>query len=150
MRQNFKKGMIPIMRMSEGRRLSLISATQALQTTALLAQVERGREELNRNLQKVDDQRKIRLMKDLQNAEVKLETIRVRLQAVGDKLMYTGLVRSQLVRGRGGAPEVKIFRDTTKDAPRSLAANEDTELMPGDVVEISLRMEDLVSSSQSQ
>ena len=109
MKQNFKKGMIPILRMSETRRLSLLSATQALQTTALLAQVERDRQELNRKLQRVDDQRQINLMKDLQNAEVRLETIRSRIQAVGDKLMYTGLVRSQLVRGRGGSPDVKIF-----------------------------------------
>jgi polysaccharide biosynthesis/export protein len=43
MRQYFAKGVVPVMRLSEVRRLSLLSATQALQTTALLATVERER-----------------------------------------------------------------------------------------------------------
>jgi polysaccharide export outer membrane protein len=71
-----------------------------------------------------------------------LETIRVRIQAVGEKLEYAGLVRSQLVRGRGGSPDVHVFRGQNQTR-QSLSANEDTELLPGDVVEVALRMEGL-------
>jgi polysaccharide export outer membrane protein len=142
MKLNFAKGAVPAMRMSEVRRLSLLSETQALQTIAQLAQVEREQGELKRKLQRTDGRRQIILVTELQNAQVRLETIRVRIQAVGEKLVYAGLVRSQLVRGRGGSPDVRIFRgqDQTRE---SLSANEDTELLPGDVVEVALRMEGL-------
>jgi polysaccharide biosynthesis/export protein len=140
MRQNFAKGIIPVMRLSEVRRLSLLSSTQALQTTALLASVEREQGELKRRLQRTDGRWEIDLTHELQDAQVRLETIRVRIQAVGEKLEYAGLVRSQLVRGRGGSPDVHIFRNQN-ETQQKLTANEDTELLPGDVVEIALRME---------
>ena len=142
MRLNFAKGVIPVMRLSEVRRLSLLSSTQALQTTALLATVERAQGELKRKLRWRDGQWQIDLTRELQDAQVRLETIRVRIQAVGEKLEYAGLVRSQLVRGRGGSPEVRIFRDQNQTRQR-LSANEDTELLPGDVIEVALRMEGL-------
>jgi polysaccharide biosynthesis/export protein len=142
MRQNFAKGVIPVMRLSEVRRLSLLSSTQALQTTALLATVEREQGELKRRLRWTDDRWQIDLTRELQDAQVHLETIRVHIQAVGEKLEYSGLVRSQLVRGRGGSPNVHIFRDQNQTR-QSLSADEDTELLPGDVVEVALRMEGL-------
>jgi polysaccharide export outer membrane protein len=142
MRQNFAKGVIPVMRLSEVRRLSLLSSTQALQTTALLATVEREQGELKRRLRWTDGRWQIDLTRELLDAQVHLETIRVRIQAVGEKLEYAGLVRSQLVRGRGGSPKVRIFREQNQTR-QSLSANEDTELLPGDVIEVALRMEGL-------
>jgi protein involved in polysaccharide export with SLBB domain len=146
MRQNFAKGVIPVMRLSEVRRLSLLSATQALQTTALLATVERQQGELKRRLRWTDGKWQIDLTRELQEAQVRLETIRVRIQAVGEKLEYAGLVRSQLVRGRGGEPNVRVFRNQSQ-ARQSLTADEDTELLPGDVVEVALRMEGLAGGA---
>jgi polysaccharide export outer membrane protein len=142
MRQYFAKGVVPVMRLSEVRRLSLISSTQALQTTALLATVQREQGELKRRLRWTDGRWQIDLTRELQDAQVHLETIRVRIQAVGEKLEYAGLVRSQLVRGRGGSPSVRIFRDQNQTR-QTLSANEDTELLPGDVVEVALRMDGL-------
>ena len=111
MRQYFAKGVVPVMRLSEVRRLSLLSATQALQTTALLATVQRERGELKRRLRWTDNRWQIDLTHELKEAQVRLETIRVRIQTVGEKLEYAGLVRSQLARGRGGSPDVRVFRD---------------------------------------
>jgi polysaccharide export outer membrane protein len=126
--------------MSEMRRMSLLSSTQALQTTALLATVERQQGELKRRLKSTDDRWQIDLMGQLQEAQVRLETIRVRIQSAGEKLEYAGLVRSQLVRGRGGSPDVHLFREQNQTR-QSLSVSEDTELLPGDVVEVALRME---------
>jgi polysaccharide export outer membrane protein len=147
MRQNFAKGVIPVMRLSEVRRLSLLSSTQALQTTALLAKVELDQDELKRKLRQTDGRWQIDLTHELQEAQVRLETIRVRIQTVGEKLEYAGLVRSQLVRGRGGAPDVHVYRDQYQTR-QNLTANEDTELLPGDVVEVALRMQDAPGASQ--
>jgi polysaccharide export outer membrane protein len=140
MRQNFKKGVIPAMRMAETRRVALFSATQALQTTALLAQAERERENLKRNLQRVDDDRQMKLLAELQGAEMRLETVQARLQAVGEKLMYSSIVKSQLIRGTGGNPVITIVREDNGER-HSQSATEDTELMPGDVVEVAIRLE---------
>ena len=147
MRQYFAKGVVPVMRLSEVRRLSVLSATQALQTTALLAKVERDQGDLKRKLQQTDSRWQIDLTRELQEAQVRLETIRVRLQTVGEKLEYAGLVRSQLVRGRGGSPQVRVFRDQNQTR-QSLSANEDTELLPGDVVEVALRIEAFAGGTQ--
>lgn len=140
MRQNFKKGIIPAMRMAEARRVALFSATQALQTTALLAQAERDRDNLSRSLQRVDDDRHGRLLVELQTAELRLETIRARLQAVGEKLTYSSIVKSQLIRGKGGSPVITIIRENNGER-HSQPAAEDTELTPGDVVEVAVRLE---------
>ncbi|HEX2655047.1 MAG TPA: polysaccharide biosynthesis/export family protein [Xanthobacteraceae bacterium] len=149
MRANFKKGVIPVMRMTEARRLTLFSATQSLQTTALLSQVEKEREETARSLQRVIDERRIKLLGELQEAEVRIETIRSRLQGVGDKLLYTGLVKSQLIRGEGRKPDLQIHRDANGQH-MTFAVDEDTQLMPGDVVDVALRIEQLAATSLSR
>jgi polysaccharide export outer membrane protein len=147
LRERFRNGIIPMMRLSDARRFTLYSVSQFLQTSAMLAQAQREGQELSRSLQKVDDHRRIGLLNELQNAEVALETIRARLQADADKLMYTGLVKSQLVRGVGGEPRVNIFRDAN-GVRQVLTADVDAELMPGDVVEIALRLEALSGTAQ--
>jgi polysaccharide export outer membrane protein len=146
---NFSKGLVPMTRLSDSRRLTLFSATRVLQTTALINQVERERNEFARRLQRVDDHRGDDLLAKLQDANVRLATIRARLQAVGDKLLYSGVVRSQLARGAGGEPDIKVYRDEN-DTSGNMRANEETRLMPGDVVEVRLRLDGLPKFSDSR
>lgn len=144
----FSKGLVPMTRLSDTRRQTLFSATRVLQTTALIDQVERQRSEFARRLERVDDQRRDNLLGKLQDANVRLATIRARLQAVGDKLFYAGVVRSQLARGPGGDPVIKVYRNDN-DTSGNIAADEETRLMPGDVVEVRLRLEDLPKFTDS-
>jgi len=134
----FQRGSAPMTRLMDARRTVLLSSTRLLQTVVQIGQVTRDREKLSRDEQKVDDVRRADLLRDLQEANLRLATIRSRLQAVSEKLLYTGTVKSQLVRGTGGKPDVLIFR---KGADDRIVASEDTELLPGDVVEIALRAE---------
>ena len=97
----YQRGNLPVTRILEAKRAILLSSTRELQTAAQAAQVERERGEIGRKLQRLDDQRRLANLSDLQEANVKLARIRSRLEAVGEKLVYTGLVRSQLVRGQG-------------------------------------------------
>jgi polysaccharide biosynthesis/export protein len=145
---NFSKGLLPMTRLSDSRRLTLFSATRVLQTTALIDQVERERSEFARRLQRVEDHRRDDLLAKLQDADVRLATIRARLQAVGDKLLYAGVVRSQLARGAGGEPDIKVYRNDN-DTSDNMPANEETRLMPGDVVEVRLRLEGLPKFTDS-
>jgi polysaccharide export outer membrane protein len=147
-RANFSKGLVPMTRLSDSRRLTLFSATRVLQTTALIDQVERERSEFARRLERVHDQRRDNLLAKLQDANVRLATIRARLQAVGDKLLYAGVVRSQLARGAGGDPDIKVYRNDN-DTSGNMTANEQTKLMPGDVVEVRLRLEGLPKFTDS-
>jgi polysaccharide export outer membrane protein len=145
----FSKGLVPMTRLAETRRQTLFSATRVLQTTALINQVQRQRSEFARRLERVDDQRRDSLLGKLQETNVRLATIRARLQAVGDKLLYAGVVRSQLARGPGGDPVIKVHRNDN-DTSGNTAADEETKLMPGDVVEVRLRLEGLPKFTGSE
>ncbi len=61
MRDLLQKGTVPSTRMTEARRNSLLSATQWLQTTVQKTQSERQVEDINRQITKVDDQRRLEI-----------------------------------------------------------------------------------------
>jgi polysaccharide export outer membrane protein len=137
----FGKGALISPRVTDARRAVLLSSTRKLQTTAQLMQVKKQQDELTRKLEKLDDQRRLDLLRELQDTCVKLNEIREKLQSVGEKLQYTAMVRSQLARGAGNKAEIAIIRKGEKGQDRTIAS-EDTELQPGDTVEVSLRYED--------
>jgi polysaccharide export outer membrane protein len=139
---NFRKGILPTTRVSETRRLTLQSATRVLQTTALLNDVERKRAEFARSLEGIDDKKRKELLQSMQDATVRLNNIRGRIQAVSEKLLYAGMARSQLTRGPGGEPDVRVLRkDNNGGTTATIAATDQTELMPGDVVDVRLQLE---------
>jgi polysaccharide export outer membrane protein len=136
----FGRGAIPMPRVSEARRAVLLSSTRKLQTTAQLMQLRKQRDDFTRQLERLDDLRRITLLRELQEAGVRADQLRAKLRSVGEKLQFTGLVKSQLVRGTGGKPEILIVRKAEEGRTR-FNAEEDSELQPGDVVEVALRTE---------
>jgi polysaccharide export outer membrane protein len=134
----FGKGMLPSPRVTDNRRAVLLSSTRKLQTGAELMQLKRQQGDLERQLERLDDQRRIDLLGELQEAEVKLSEIRAKLQGIGDKLQYTALLKSRLMRGNGYKLEVAITRRNETGVQR-VVANEDSDLQPGDVVDVSLQ-----------
>jgi polysaccharide export outer membrane protein len=141
-KQNFERKIVTTNRLAEARRVQLFSSTRVLQTTSLLAQTQRERQELRRKLQSVVDQHRITLLNEIEATGLHMASVRTKLQSVGDKLIYTGMIRSQLVRGNGGKPDLTIVRHEGPALIR-MNADEDTELSPGDVLEVSLRLQDL-------
>ena len=138
----FARGTLTSPRVTDARRAVLLSSTRKLQTSAQLLQVKKQQDDLVRRLTKLDDQRRLDLLRELQDTSLRLNQVRERLQAVGEKIQYTAMVRSQLVRGAGSKPDITIFRKG-ENGPEQIAASEDTELQPGDTVEVSLRYQDL-------
>ncbi|CCB64994.1 Polysaccharide export protein [Hyphomicrobium sp. MC1] len=134
----FGRQTLPITRVIEARRTILLSSTRYLQTVAQRGVSERDRADLAAQLQKLPDERRQGILTELHDAQLELSQTRARLQALGDKLIYTGLVRSQLVRGNGGEPSILIHRKTDAGVS-SLKASQDEELRPGDVVDVALR-----------
>jgi len=137
----FGKGSLISPRVTDARRAVLLSSTRKLQTSAQLMQVKKQQDEFVRKLAKLDDQRRLDLLRELQDTSVKLNQIREKLQSVGEKLQYTAMVRSQLVQGSGNHAEIAIIRKGSKGQER-IIASEDTELQPGDAVEVALRYQD--------
>ena len=133
----YRKGTLPMVRVAEARRVMLLSATQALQSGAELERAKTEREATRRQLEALGGGRRIELLAMEQEGQTKLAAIRARIQAISEKMLYTGALRTQLARGTGGTPDLVLFRDGT-GGPVGL----DTELQPGDVVEVALRIED--------
>jgi polysaccharide export outer membrane protein len=133
-----KKGMVISQRVTDARRAVLLSSTRKLQTVVELMQLRKQQDELKRKLEQLDDRRRIELLGELQETNVKLNATLAKLKGVEDKIQYTGLLRSQLSKGETGGPEIAIIRKTEHGAQR-VVANEDSELQPGDTIEVSLR-----------
>jgi polysaccharide biosynthesis/export protein len=140
MEDYYQKGTLPLMRYTEERRTVLLSSTRALQTVAEVDKLRRDRAEIARRIQNLSEQRKLALVGELQNAQVDLAAARSKLRAAGEKLLYTGSVKSQLTRGPGGKPQIVVFR-TQKTGPVRIDAADDTELLPGDVIEVTLHLD---------
>lgn len=130
---SFGKGSLPSPRVLDNRRAVLLSSTRLLQVTSQLMQLKRQQDDLRRQIQKLDDQRRIDLLRQLQEATARLNSSRAKLQGVLEKIQYTRN-STQLLRENEAKPDVAIFR---KRGER-INADENFELAPGDIVEVSL------------
>jgi polysaccharide biosynthesis/export protein len=139
MQELYNRGTLPILRVTDARRAMLLSATRKLQTTAQLMQTRRQRDDLFRQIDRLEGQRRSDLLKELQEATVALGKIRIKLQSTGEKLRYTALAKSELAGGVGKKPAITIVRNDANGV-KNLDANEEFELQPGDVAEVSLML----------
>jgi len=135
----YGRGALPSPRVTDARRAVLLSSTRLLQTTSQLMNVRRQQEDLAKQLQGLDDQRKIDLLRQLGEATARIGVLRARLEGVSEKLQHT-TGRTLFGSGHEAKPEIAVVRRRAKGRER-IAANEDFELQPGDVVEIALRID---------
>jgi polysaccharide export outer membrane protein len=140
LKSNLEKGLTSIGRISEEQRALSFVSERLLQTEANLTIAKRGEEEQKRQLERADDQRRLRLVREREEAENRLTEIRTRIQAAGDKLLHVGTMKSRIQENSADKPSLKIFRKDGNTWEGSDAVF-DTELMPGDVVEITLPRE---------
>lgn len=138
LRSSFERGLASVARIAEEQRALAFASERLLQTEAQLTLAKKGEEEQRRQLQKVEDQRRLKLMGDLQEAQVKLADIRSRIRATEDKLVYVGSLRSRLASDTNAKPRLQIFRKDS-GAWQGRDVDEDAELTPGDVIEVALR-----------
>lgn len=136
-----ERGLATSLRVTDARRAILLSSQMQLQTTVATMDAQARKVDLERSRKRLINDRKNELTRKLQEARIALATEVAALQATGDKLTYTGLLRSQLVRG-GGKPDIAIHRRGAGDEIVALQGDEDTVLQPGDVVDIRLKLGD--------
>ncbi|MFE1601541.1 polysaccharide biosynthesis/export family protein [Methylobacterium sp. ID0610] len=137
----FRRGTVPATRLAEARRLTLLSATRVLQVASQLEMARRTRLDSERDLRKLDEDRRTELLTAMQENQSELRRAAPHIDAVWEKLRYITALRSQLVEGgSGGERQISLVR-RTEGKVRTSAAEEDVSLEPGDVVEVRLRID---------
>jgi polysaccharide export outer membrane protein len=137
MKALLEKGTASMLRITDTRRNLLLSSTRLLQTTSQLERTRREREDVSRSLDQAENQDRLEILQQLQERRMELGSTRARIAATAEKLLYTSVVRSQLLDGTGGRPRIMVSRKSQTESAR-FAAEMDTELLPSDVVEIAL------------
>jgi polysaccharide export outer membrane protein len=134
-----QRGTVASTRVADARRASLLSASQWMQTSSQASQARKQILDLARQWERTVDSRRQEILREKQEEGVKLAALRARINAVAEKLLYTGAVKTQLLRGVGNKPQMTIFRKRL-DQEERIVASEDTELQPGDVIDVALEV----------
>ena len=130
----------------ESRRAVSDTASRQTQTNISLAQAHMRLNELRSRLERLDGLRQIALVRELTDARLHLADVGVKLSAIIEKSRLGGSTASLARRLPLEQPEFFVFRKTETSSQR-MAADEDTELQPGDVVEVSLRSAQLAGAN---
>jgi polysaccharide export outer membrane protein len=136
-RQLSEKNLVTMDRVAAQRHQVFLATTQFLQSSAQLAQLRKEKDDLDLRLSKLTADRHVALVGQLEEDNIKLAAVRERLQAAGSKLINPGIRGQQVDRGEN-RPSIVVFRHRDQTSTR-LSATEDTTLLPGDVVQVSLR-----------
>jgi polysaccharide biosynthesis/export protein len=142
-----KQGLAPLSRLTEDQRAIALQRSRQLENGARLADARRILEDFGRRLERVDDDWRMRLVREQQEAVAELEKVRTQLLAVGEKLLYVGAMKAQINNGTFGDPEISIYRKVGTERKR-LPANEDTQIYPGDVIDIAFSPKQLLFSTR--
>jgi polysaccharide export outer membrane protein len=134
----YQKGLSTVMRLSEARRVELLSSGQLLQTIVDVSNIERQRGDYARQLEKLSSQSRVDDLKELDNTELHLVQIAARLKSTGEKMAYVGLMKSQLTQGTGSQPTVTVYRIGDNGPEYLTARDSELRLAPGDVVDVAL------------
>jgi polysaccharide export outer membrane protein len=134
----FGSGALPSPRVTESRRALLLSSTRRLQTTVELMRLQRQREDSARQIDRVASQRTVALLRELRDSNVHMTELRIKMRSLGQKLQPVS-GSSALPAGTSDLrPQVTIVRRSGQQWAK-IAASEDSDLEPGDVIEIALK-----------
>ncbi|MCA0316698.1 MAG: polysaccharide biosynthesis/export family protein [Proteobacteria bacterium] len=127
-------------RVSESRRAVLLSSSRRLETTVQLMRARRQADDYARQLERLGNQRQNTLLLQLRDASTRLADLALRIQAVGEKLRPSGGAVSAPGPGATTTTTLVVTRKVGEQWQR-LPVTEDTDVLPGDVVEAVLRSE---------
>lgn len=142
----FGSGALPSPRVTESRRALLLSSTRRLQTTVELMRLQRQREDFLRQIERLASQRIITLLRELKDSNVRMADLRVKMQALSQKLQPIGGAGVVPIGTSDLRPEVTIVRKVGQQWDR-IAASVDFDVEPGDVVDVALRPSGVASAS---
>ncbi|RWE27546.1 MAG: sugar ABC transporter substrate-binding protein [Mesorhizobium sp.] len=132
----FKAGNLTNNRLADVRRAVLLSSTRALETSVELMRTRRLQDDFARQLERNENQRRIGLLNELRDTEVRLADISARLRAASQKLQPQGATAAPLsIAGETVRAQLTIIRKIDGQW-RKQATDEDAEVAPGDTIEV--------------
>jgi polysaccharide export outer membrane protein len=132
----YKAGNLTNDRLADVRRGVLLSSSRALETSVELMRTRRQQDDFVRQQERNENLRRIGLLTELKDTNVRLADISARLQAASQKLQPTGASAAPLpVAGETIRAQLTIIRKVGEKW-RKQAVEEDTEVMPGDTIEV--------------
>lgn len=134
----FGSGLLVSPRVTESRRALLLSSTRSLQTSVELMRLQRQRDDFVRQKERNASQRTINLLKELNDSNVHLADLRLRMLALSQKLQPLGGTGAVPVGTSDLHPEVTVVRRLGQRWDR-ISASVDFDVEPGDVIEVALR-----------
>lgn len=129
-----KKGLVTGTRLADAQRSALASSNDMLQNEELIAQAERDMDTSALQIERLDHQRRASLLGELQDARMALAAAEANLKAARQQARL--LPQS---RPAASVPVTVILtRMGEPGQSMHIAADEDTPLMPGDVVQVTV------------
>ncbi len=144
----FGSGSLVSGRVTDARRAVLLSSTRRLQTTSTLSQIKQQRDEYMFRLEKLDTQRRLEVLRDVKESQLRTADMRTRVESAAQKLQVYGQMASVDAANNGVRPAVTIIRRNGEGWDR-IPASEDASLLPGDAIEVAARA-DQVSAAAVQ
>ena len=134
-------------RITDARRALLFSSTRALEVSVELLELKRQKMESARQAQHFEDDRRVALLKELQDAATMKAEARIKIRTV--ELDLAALSRAPLANGAEQDAEqtIEVVRRGNGKSTKSIV-EDDFVLMPGDVVEVSLRAHERSADSE--
>jgi polysaccharide export outer membrane protein len=133
-RQLMQNGVAQWTRVLEQQQALSAAEFRLFDVMARATAARKGLESLDRQLQKVDDNRKIKILQELETALMGLATIQLRLQA--EPGMGDGLAVPEVSSGGVATRQFSILREAEDGNQQPIAADEGTSLLPGDRVQV--------------
>ncbi|AZO77562.1 MULTISPECIES: polysaccharide biosynthesis/export family protein [unclassified Bosea (in: a-proteobacteria)] len=142
----FGSGSLVSGRVTDARRAVLLSSTRHLQTISTLSQTKQQRDEYLFRLEKLDTQRRLEVLRDIKESQLRTGEMRTRLEAAAQKLQVYGRMASVDAANRGARPAITIIRRSGEGWDR-LPASEDAALLPGDAIEVVARADQVATAA---
>lgn len=125
-----ERGAATNLRVTDARRASLLSASRALQTTATVAQLEKEREELRGKLSRLDGERRVLILKELQENKASVATLNSKIAGLMQKMKVLGL-------GSTTSRDIDVFiYRKVGVVNQNISSTMDSDVLPGDVIEV--------------
>jgi polysaccharide export outer membrane protein len=123
-------------RITDVRRALLLSSTRVLQVSVELLELQRQKAESARALQRLEDDRRVALLKELQDAAT-AQASRIKIEALESDLESLSYAPGVYGIEQKMQRTIEIARQSRQDSMKSIV-DDDFVLMPGDVITVSL------------
>ena len=137
---NVARGVAGVNRGDEERRNTALMKVQETDTRSRLAAANTELSTSIRDLDRLEGEHRASLARDAEQLSIEREKIGLDVRASAEKLLYAGAIKAQI--GHAAEPDVVIHRDR-----QTIAADADTQVMPGDLVELTINPEAVAASS---